>query len=94
MPRPKKRVHWTQTEKGKAILAARSAARTTTLKETTAHASLAPTRTPEGPFNYAAGYIDCFISLFAQTTNLSPTTLAGELGAVLSRKARGTSGRA
>lgn len=79
------RVHWTQTPKGKALLAKRRAA-----KRQTVYASEKPdTSLRQSPdFAYALGFIECWIQTYAASSGLSGEALTAELGAVLSRKAR------
>ena len=80
-----KKPHWTQTERGKEILAARKG------KGKRKHAIVEGSsleRIPDGKFAYAHGYVDAFIDFYAKGQGLSARSLAGELGAVLHRAAR------
>lgn len=79
-----KRIHWTQTPKGKAILAAKKATQTGKKNVKTKEED----RVPEGIFAYALGHIEGWIEFYAKSASVSPSALAAELGAVLHRKTR------
>lgn len=98
----KKKTHWTQRPENKARVQAmlkkasaakqaskknRPKARQSTLSQKVDHVE-ARDRIQEGVFSYALGYVECWISTFAASADVSAEALAAELGAVLSRKVR------
>jgi len=90
------KVHWTQRPENKAKLKAmlkrasksRKSKKSSSSTKVVKHGNARPEEVPEGTFQYALGYFECWIENFAQSSSVSATALASQLGKALSGKHR------